>query len=456
MKKTVPVEKNEDYRVTIEDLTYEGMGVAKIDNFPIFIENTLPDEEAVVKVIKVKSTYAFGRVVEYVVKSPNRVEMVDKVYTQTGIAPLQHLDYQSQLDFKKHQIETDFKKLGIQTEVLDTIGMDDPTHYRNKAQVPVRTINGKLQTGFYRKHSHDVVPIEDFYIQDEKIDEAIIVVRDILRKFQSTPYDETTHKGVIRNIMVRRGRNSHEMMVVLITRTPKLPNREMIVEEIVDKLPEVKSVIQNINSEKTNGLMGKRNVVLYGNETIEDTLLGLKFAISATSFYQINPVQTEKLYDLAIKKAELQPDDVVIDAYCGIGTISLTMAKHVKKVYGVEIVDEAIDNANLNARINQIDNVEFTANKAEDQMAQWQADGMEPDVIVVDPPRKGLDASLIDSVAKLDPKRVVYVSCNPATLARDVQRFMEFGYKLKDPIQPVDQFPQTVHIESVSVLERVK
>ncbi|UDM32417.1 23S rRNA (uracil(1939)-C(5))-methyltransferase RlmD [Lentilactobacillus laojiaonis] len=454
MKKTIPVIKNEEYTVKINDLTYEGMGVAKIDNFPIFIENTLPDEEAVIKVIKVKSTYAFGKVMQYLVKSPNRVEEVDRVYTQTGIAPLQHLAYDAQLAFKKHQVEIDFQKLGIETEVLDTIGMDDPTHYRNKAQVPVRMVNGKLETGFYRKHSHDVVPIEDFYIQDEEIDKAILAVRDVLRKFQVTPYDERVHKGTIRNVMVRRGRNSHEMMIVLITRTNKLPNKEFIVNDILKQLPNVDSIIQNVNSEKTNALMGHKNIVLHGKPTIKDTLLGLEFEISATSFYQVNPEQTEKLYSLAVQKADLKPDDVVIDAYCGIGTISLTLAQHVKQVYGVEVVEEAIENAKLNAQLNHIENVEFVANKAEDQMAKWQADGLKPDVIVVDPPRKGLDASLIESVSQMAPKRVVYVSCNPATLARDVQRFMELGYSIKDPIQPVDQFPQTVHIESVTVLEK--
>lgn len=454
MKRTAPVLKNENYDVDITDLTYQGMGVAKIDDFPIFIEDALPTENVTMKVIKVKKNFAFGKVIKINQKSADRVESVDKAYTQTGIAPLQHLKYDAQLEFKRHQIEEDFKKLKLDVQVDPTIGMDKPYEYRNKAQIPVRLINGQLQTGFYRKHSHDLVPIEDFYIQDPEIDKAIVVVRDILRKYRIKPYDERVNGGVIRNVMVRRGHYSHEMMIVLITRTEKLPSNKEIVADITKALPEVKSIVQNVNPKKTNALMGKENKVLAGQSTIEDTLLGLKFEISANSFYQVNPVQTEKLYDLATKKADLSADDTVIDAYCGIGTISLSMARVAKKVYGVEIVPEAVEDAKKNAKINGIDNVKFVAGYAEDQMAKWQEDGLKPDVIVVDPPRKGLDGTLIDSVVKMQPKRVVYVSCNPATLARDVKLFNEQGYQVNQPIQPVDQFPQTVHIESITVLTK--
>lgn len=455
MKKTQPVEKNQEYNVTIADLSYQGLGVAKIDNFPIFIENALPGEEIKVQITKVKHSFAFGRVTSFITTSPDRVQLVDKAYTQTGIATLQHLTYSAQLKFKQHQVAVDFQKLGLDdVEVNPTIGMDDPTHYRNKAQVPVRLINGRLETGFYRKHSHDLIPIEDFYIQDQKIDEAILVVRDLLRTFHVAPYNEEHHKGVVRNIMVRRGYYSHEMMIVLVTRAKKIPHTDEIVAGILAKLPEVKSIIQNVNSAKTNALMGPVNNVLAGSNVITDTLLGLKFAISATSFYQINPVQTEKLYQLAIDKADLQKDDVVVDAYCGIGTISLAVAQHVKKVYGVEIVDQAVEDAKHNAKINNIRNVNFVAAKAEEQMSKWQSDGLKPDVVFVDPPRKGLDSTLIDSVAEMNPKKVVYVSCNPATLARDVQLFEGKGYHINQPVQPVDQFPQTIHVESVTVLEK--
>ncbi|WP_412988411.1 23S rRNA (uracil(1939)-C(5))-methyltransferase RlmD [Pediococcus siamensis] len=455
MKFKAPVTKNETYDVTVMDLTYQGMGVAKIENFPIFIANSLPGEEIVMKVTKVAKTYAFGRVESWKSKSPDRVELKNKQYTQTGIAPLQHLAYPAQLEFKQHQIQELFYKAHLdQIEVSPTIGMEKPYGYRNKAQIPVREVNGQLTTGFYRRNSHDLVPIEDFYIQDPEIDKAIVVIRDILRQFHVEPYNETNHTGVVRTIMVRRGHYSHEMMVVLITRAKKIPMAFEVVEAIRKQLPEVKSIIQNVNAAQTNVLLGKEEKILWGSNVIHDQLLGLTFAISADSFYQVNPEQTNKLYDLAIKKAVLTGKETVIDAYCGIGTISLAMAKHAKKVYGVEIVDKAIQDAKINAQLNKIKNVKFVTGKAEDQMAKWQADGLKPDVIVVDPPRKGLAPEFIAAATEMQPKRVVYVSCNPATLVRDVQTFMAKGYHVSQPIIPLDQFPQTPHVESVTVLEQ--
>lgn len=452
MKSKAPVSKNERLDVTITDLTYQGLGVAKVEDFPLFIENTLPGEEVTIQVTKVQSHYGFARAVAWTQESPDRVKDVDKTYRQTGIAPLQHLAYPAQLKFKQHQIAELFSKSHQDVEVAPTMGMDNPTQYRNKAQVPVRMIKGQLETGFYRQHSHELIPLTDFYIQDPAIDAAIIKVRDLLRQFEIPAYNEVNDKGVIRNIMVRRGYYSHEMMIVLISRTQKIPSQAQLVDQIHQALPEVTSIVLNVNAKKTNVIMGNVTRVLYGKPTIEDTLMGLTFAISARSFYQVNPQQTEKLYQMAIDKAGLTGAETVIDAYCGIGTISLALAKHAKQVYGVEIVPEAIEDAKVNAQKNHLSNVTFAVNKAEDQMAEWQAAGIKPDVIVVDPPRKGLAESLIDSAAKMAPKKVVYVSCNPATLVRDVARFTELGYHVDGPVQPVDQFPQTPHVESVTVL----
>ena len=452
MKSKAPVSKNERLDVTITDLTYQGLGVAKVEDFPLFIENTLPGEEVTIQVTKVQSHYGFARAVAWTQKSPDRVKDVDKTYRQTGIAPLQHLAYPAQLKFKQHQIAELFSKSHQDVEVAPTMGMDNPTQYRNKAQVPVRMIKGQLETGFYRQHSHELIPLTDFYIQDPAIDAAIIKVRDLLRQFEIPAYNEVSDKGAIRNIMVRRGYYSHEMMIVLISRTQKIPSQAQLVDQIHQALPEVTSIVLNVNAKKTNVIMGNVTRVLYGKPTIEDTLMGLTFAISARSFYQVNPQQTEKLYQMAIDKAGLTGAETVIDAYCGIGTISLALAKHAKQVYGVEIVPEAIEDAKVNAQKNHLSNVTFAVNKAEDQMAEWQAAGIKPDVIVVDPPRKGLAESLIDSAAKMAPKKVVYVSCNPATLVRDVARFTELGYHVDGPVQPVDQFPQTPHVESVTVL----
>ncbi|HJE87179.1 23S rRNA (uracil(1939)-C(5))-methyltransferase RlmD [Levilactobacillus brevis] len=452
MKTKAPVTKNERLDVTIADLTYQGMGVAKVDDFPLFIENALPGEKLTIQVTKVQSHYGFARAITWKTTSPDRVEDVDKTYRQTGIAPLQHLAYPAQLKFKQHQIAELFSKDHQDVEVAPTLGMENPTQYRNKAQVPVRMVKGQLETGFYRQHSHELIPLTDFYIQDPAIDAAIVKVRDLLRQFEIPAYNEINDKGVIRNIMVRRGYYSHEMMIVLISRTQKLPSQAQLVEQIHEALPEVTSIVLNVNAKKTNVIMGNVTRTLYGKPTIEDSLLGLTFAISARSFYQVNPQQTEKLYQMAIDKAGLTGAETVIDAYCGIGTISLALAKHAKQVYGVDIVPEAIEDAKVNAQKNHLTNVTFEVDKAEDQMAKWQEAGIKPDVVVVDPPRKGLAESLIDSTAKMGPKKVVYVSCNPATLVRDVARFQELGYAIDGPIQPVDQFPQTPHVESVTVL----
>ncbi|GEP21972.1 hypothetical protein FC71_GL000204 [Latilactobacillus sakei subsp. carnosus DSM 15831] len=451
MKIQVPVRKNEKLTVDIMDLTYEGMGVAKVDNYPLFIEGVLPDEQAEVEVTKVNKQYGFARLVNLLKKSPDRVESKANIYSQTGIAPLQHLAYPAQLTFKRNQILNVFQKAHLDIPVQPTLGMADPTGYRNKAQVPVRFIDGALMTGFYRKHSHQVMPMEDFYIQDPKIDEAIKVVRDILRRFYIDPYNEDTHKGVLRTIMVRRGYYSHEMMIVFITRSKKLPAAREIAIEIKKALPEVVSIMQNVNAAQTNVIFGDQTKLIAGRDFIRDELMGLKFEISAQSFYQVNPVKTEVLYQKAIEAAELTGNETVIDAYSGIGTISLAVAKHAKQVYGVEVVESAVMDARHNAKINAIDNVEFTLGKAEDVMAQWQTDGLQVDALIVDPPRKGLEPSFIEAVGQLKPAKMVYVSCNPATLARDLDLLAAQGYQAEGT-QPVDMFPQTLHVESVTKL----
>ena len=457
MKVQVPVHKNNDYQGTVADLTYQGNGVVKVDDFPIFVPNALPGEQVTVKVTKVTSHFAWGRVMEWQIKSADRVETADQKLLQSGIAPLANLKYDAQLKFKQRQIQELLAKAHLNDiEVLPTMGMADPYHYRNKAQVPVKLVRGQVETGFYRRGSHKLVPTEDFVIQDPQLDKAIVVVRDLLRKFHIAPYNEQTGEGVIRTIMVRRGYYSHEMMVVLVTKKRKLPMKEELVKGIVAGVPELKSLVQNVNSQRTNRLLGNEDHVLWGESAIHDTLLGIDFTISPRSFYQVNPQQTERLYSTAIKAAELDGSQTVIDAYCGIGTISLAVAQHAKEVYGVEVVAEAVNDAKHNAKANGIRNVHFVAAKAEDQVAKWQEQGMQPDVLIVDPPRKGLDEQLIEATGQMGPKKVVYVSCNPATLVRDIQRWGEQGYHVAKPIQPVDMFPQTTHVESVTVLERTE
>lgn len=451
MKKKAPVVKNQEFDATVIDLTYEGNGVVKVDDFPIFVANAVPGEEIRVGITKVAGTYAFGRVIKTLKESADRNKEVDVATLTTGIAPLAHLNYDAQLRFKQNQIQELFKKQHVDVEVSETLGMENPTGYRNKAQIPTRELRGELTTGFFRRGSHNLMPIEDFYIQDPEIDKAIVVIRDILRKYHIPAYNEFEHTGVIRNIMVRRGYYSHEMMVVLVTRSKKVPGAEMIVADIREALPEVKSIIQNVNQEKTNVILGEKNNTLWGKDVITDTLFGKKFVIGPNSFYQVNPQTTETLYQLAADKAGLTGDEEVIDAYSGIGTISLTIADRVKSVLGVEVVPGAVDDAKRNADINGVNNAKFELGKAEEKMVEWHETGMRPDVIFVDPPRKGLTPELIDAATGMEPEKFVYISCNPATLARDTVQILENGYHIQGPVQPIDQFPQTTHIESVTV-----
>lgn len=453
-KTKVPVTKNQQVEAEVVDITYQGMGVIKIDNFPIFVIDAIPGEVVQVGITKVLKSYAFGRVIKRVKASPNRAENVDKVAITTGIAPLANLKYEAQLIFKQRQVEQLFKKVNVSVEVNPTIGMTDPTKYRNKAQVPVQMVNGQLETGFYRRGSHKLMPVEDFYIQDPKVDEAVSVTRDVLRDLGISAYDEETHKGVVRHIMARRGFYSHELMVVIITNTKKLPEADNIAAALRAKLPELKSFIHNINNHDTNVIMGQWNETVWGADEIHDQLMGKDFIIGPNSFYQINPQTTAVLYTLAAEKAGLKPTDVVVDAYSGIGTITLSIADQVAKVYGVEVIEDAVLDAEKNAQNNHIDNVEFVTADAPEQMTQWAADGLKPDVVFVDPPRKGLTNELISAVSAMQPKTFVYISCNPATLARDTVQILAEGFHIDGPIQPIDQFPQTTHVESVMVFKR--
>lgn len=457
MKFKPPVSKNQDLTAVVTDLTYQGMGVVKVDGYTLFCDNALPGEEVRLHVMKTGRNFGYAKVTEHLTTSSDRVESADSAYSQTGIAPLQHLAYPAQLRFKQKLVTDLLKKAHLDDiEVAGTIGMEDPFHYRNKAQVPIRGTKGKLQTGFFRRGSHSFVPLENFLIQDERIDEILQETVKILNDYELEPYNEEHHSGMIRHLMVRIGHYSREAMVVIVTKNNRLPHDREIAERIVSACPDVVSVQQNVNSEKTNVILGKKTRLLYGRDFIRDTLNGLEFEISAQSFYQVNPVQTEKLYRTALDKAHLTGTETAIDAYCGIGTISLSLAEKCRAVYGVEIVEEAIEDARHNAELNELDNLHFEVGNAEDWMAKWQEEGIRPDVIMVDPPRKGLTESLIESAAKMSPERIVYVSCNPATLVRDIQSFMERGYRVDGPIQPVDQFPQTAHVECVTVMERMQ
>ncbi|QIK56812.1 23S rRNA (uracil(1939)-C(5))-methyltransferase RlmD [Erysipelothrix sp. HDW6A] len=453
---SITIKKNDEFETEILDITHEGFGVAKEDSFPIFIENAIPGEKVVLRITKVLKRFAYGRIMKWIETSEDRVEVTDTLGTRVGTMPLQHIKYEAQLKYKQKIVrDTLAREIDmIDIEVLPTLGAENPWSYRNKAQIPVREIHDQLETGFFKRGTHDLVPIENYHIQDPIIDEVILAVRDILRKYKIKAYDEDKHKGDIRHIIVRRGHYTDEIMVILVTRTENLKHSESIVEALVSQYPEIVSVVQNINTERTNVIMGRTVNVLYGNDWYEDELLGKRYKISSQSFYQVNALQTEVLYQKALEFADITGDDNVIDAYCGIGTISLNLADKAKHVYAVEVVPQAIDMAKDNANINNISNVDFVAGKAEDVMASWVSDGIEIDVIVVDPPRKGLDPKFIEASLKTSPKRIVYVSCNPATLARDLKIYQECGYTV-ELVQPVDMFPQTTHVETVVLMSRV-
>ena len=447
------LKKNDMIEVEIVDLSHEGAGVAKAEGLVFFVENALPGELIRMRVLKVNKKIGFGKVEEFLRTSDQRNENLDMAYLRTGIADLGHLSYPAQLDFKRKQVKDSLYKIAglSDVEVPPTLGMEQPLGYRNKAQVPVRRVNGQLETGFFRKNSHDLLPIEDFYIQDPVIDQVILFTRDLLRRFDLKPYDEQEKTGLIRNLVVRRGHYSGEIMVILVTTRPKIFRVEQLMDRLTEAFPAIKSIMQNINDQPGNAIFGKDWRTLYGQDYITDQMLGNDFQISGAAFYQVNTEMAEKLYQTAIDFAELIEDDVVIDAYSGIGTIGLSVAKHVKEVYGVEVIPEAVENSQKNASINGIINAHYVCDTAENAMKNWLKEGIQPTAILVDPPRKGLTDSFIKASAQTGADRIAYISCNVATMARDIKLYQELGYELKK-VQPMDLFPQTHHVEAVSLL----
>lgn len=451
------LKKNDVVEVEIVDLSHEGSGVAKYDGFVFFVENALPGEKIQMRVLKLNKKIGFGKVESYLEKSEFRNDDLDAAYLRTGIADFGHLAYSEQLKFKAKQVTDNlYKTAGLtDVEVAETIGMENPFAYRNKAQIPVRRVNGKLETGFFRKNSHDLLPISDYLIQDKEIDRLINYTRDLLIRFEVSPYDEKEKTGLIKNLVVRRGQNSGEMMLIFVTSRPKVFRVDQIIAKITEEFPAIVSVMQNINDQNGNAIFGKEFRTLYGKDTITDSMLGNTYEISAQSFYQVNTEMAEKLYQTAIDFSNLTKDDIVIDAYSGIGTIGLSFAKSVKKVYGVEVIEQAVLDARKNAELNGIKNVQFVTDIAEVAMEKWSKEGIHPNVILVDPPRKGLTESFIRASVEMNPEKITYVSCNPATMARDIKLYQELGYDLKK-VQPVDLFPQTHHVECVVLLQRSK
>ncbi|RZI48197.1 23S rRNA (uracil(1939)-C(5))-methyltransferase RlmD [Lactococcus kimchii] len=450
--------KNDTFEAEVIDLTHEGQGVVKINRFPFFVDNALPGERIKMRVLKVGKSFGFGRVDEFLSQSEHRISGINLDYLRTGIADFGHLAYSEQLKFKQKQVSELLRKTAGKVEfpVLPVLAAEQTLAYRNKAQVPVQMVDGLLTTGFYRKNSHTLVPVEDFYIQDKALDAIILFIRDECRQMAVQAYDEKSRKGWLRHIVVRRAYHTGEVMVTLVVTNKKAPVPiKVLVNKLAAQFSNLKSVQLNINKGTGSFILGKEFVVLYGQDFISDTMLDKTFQISAPAFYQVNTAQAEKLYQTAYDFAQLLPTDVVIDAYSGIGTIGLGMADRVAKVYGMEVIASAVENAQHNAQLNHIENAHYEVGTAETIMPKWLAEGISPDLIFVDPPRKGLDESFIESATEANPRAIIYISCNPATFARDVVRFEAQGYQL-EKVQPVDLFPQTHHVETVALFTRKK
>ncbi|KOP64920.1 RNA methyltransferase [Bacillus sp. FJAT-18019] len=476
----LPVAKNDEVIIDIIGMTHDGEGVGRAEGYTLFVPGALPGEKVRVRVLKTKKQYGYAKLMELVQASSDRIAAPCPIYDQCGGCQLQHMSYAGQLAWKRQLVVDNLERIGKlqvvreaasagETRVDDgqdaghsdqegilvrpTLGMSEPWRYRNKSQVPIGVTEGGLVGGFYARGSHRIVDMETCLIQHEQNDEVVSRVKAIGRKLGITAYNEETGQGLLRHVVVKIGFATKEMMIVLVTNGERIPRVNEWISAIREELPAVVSICQNVNTRKTNVIFGDVTRVLWGREVIHDYIGEVKFAISARSFYQVNPAQTEVLYGKTVEYAGLTGNETVIDAYCGIGTISLFLAQHAKKVYGVEIVKEAIEDARANAELNGMTHVEFEVGASEDVIPRWKEQGIEADVIVVDPPRKGCDPRLLETILEMKPERVVYVSCNPSTLARDLRVLEDGGYRTVE-VTPVDMFPHTVHVECCVSLVR--
>lgn len=454
--------KNDLIQVKIETMGSEGEGIAKVDGFPFFIKDTVAGDQAMIRIIKLKKNYGYGRLEQLLVPSPDRVEPRCPVAKACGGCTMQHLSYEKQLEYKWNKVRNCLERIGgfvdIQEKMEPVLGMEEPFYYRNKAQFPVgRNKDGKIVTGFYAGRTHSIIDCDDCCIQARCNKEILQIVKSFMEQYEIPTYDEETHTGLVRHILTRVGDRTGEIMVCLVINGTSLPHGQELVEQLCT-IPGMKTVCLNVNREKTNVILGKEVISLYGDGYITDYIGELKYRISPLSFFQVNPKQTRVLYGKALEYAGLTGNETVWDLYCGIGTISLFLAQKAKQVYGVEIIPEAIEDAKENAHMNGMDNVEFFVGKAEEVFPEQYARSggtMHADVICVDPPRKGCDGELLDTILKMKPERVVYVSCDPGTLARDLKILCEEEYGV-EKVAVVDQFGHSKHVESVVLMSRVK
>ncbi|MDF2720975.1 MAG: rRNA (uracil-5-)-methyltransferase RumA [Paenibacillus sp.] len=487
---TAPVALKELVTADIVGIGHEGEGVGRVSGFTLFIPGALPGERVRAQVSGLKKQYGFARLLDVLEASPDRVEPPCPVYDACGGCQLQHLSYEAQLVMKRRLVADNLQRIGKLQVALDgaggfaggsddgsagadvsrgegvngepseaivvypTIGMADPWRYRNKVQVPIGESEGGLVGGFYATGSHRIVDSDRCLIRGEVADDVVRLVKQLAGECGIRAFDEGKAQAGLRHVIIKTGSRTGETMIVLVTSAGKLPGLSRLAQRIAESVPGVASVIRSISDGAEGSVMGADATVLWGRDRIYDAIGNVHFAISAHSFYQVNPLQTEALYGKALEYADLTGGETVIDAYCGVGTISLFLAQRAKTVYGVEIVPEAIDDARANAELNGIGNVRFEAGRAEDVIPAWRKQGIRADVIVVDPPRKGCDAALLATIVEMRPERIVYVSCNPSTLARDVRALVDGGYHAV-AAQPVDMFPWTAHVEAVVSLHRI-
>lgn len=450
--------KDQLVNVTIEDMGKDGTGVGKVDGYALFIKDAVIGDVVRAKIMKTKASYGYARLTEILKPSPHRTEPVCPFARQCGGCQLQTLAYPQQLSFKENAVRQNLRHIGdLPKTILDSImepiiGMENPFRYRNKAQFPVgRDKDGQIITGFYAGRTHKIIPNRECYLGIPQNSAILDTVINHMEKHHIAPYDETSGKGLVRHVLTRCGFQTGEIMVCLVINGKNLPHAEKLAHRL-ETIPGMTSILLNINKQRNNVILGETNTLVWGKPYITDCIKDLQFCISPQSFFQVNPRQTEKMYEKALEYAALTGEETVWDLYCGIGSISLFLARHAKKVYGVEIVPVAVQNARANARLNCLDNVEFFTGKAEEILpAKYQDGQMHADVIVVDPPRKGCDTALLDTILQAKPRRVVYVSCDSATLARDVKYLRQGGYELKS-VCPIDNFPMTCHTEAICLL----
>ncbi len=446
--------KGDSLDLNIIDLTSDGLGVGKIDGFTIFVEGGLPGDNGTVTLKKIKKNYGIGQMINIKKISPNRIDSKCKYFKDCGGCQLHELNYKTQLDLKTNQVKNTLYKIGKinKSKIFPIIGMEYPYKYRNKGQFKIKINDHDTSIGFFKRKSHDIVNIDECIIQNKISNKILKSIKKYMEKFNVSLYDKKSKKEIIRDIIIRTTKDNLAMVIV-VTKSKNLPYKKELINLLKENAKEIVSIYQNVNTKNTPIILGNKNIKIYGEDKIVDYIGDYKFLISPKSFFQINSIQTEILYKKVLDFLKLEGNEIIFDLYCGIGTISLFISKKAKKVYGVEVVKAAIDDAKENAKLNNIKNVEFIRGKTEKIVPELLNKGITADKIVVDPPRKGCNNEVLNTITKMNPQIIVYVSCNPATLARDLN-FLEKNDYIVEKVQPIDMFPHTMHVETIALLQK--